>query len=175
MRLAVAALLLPFALASPLATPAATGQDAQMSLAPLSTTGELIEDSYIVVFKQGVNLDQIALHLSDVEKWHGLDVGVSLIYLGTIKLQPRTTIPILSRILSFPCDPRRQTSGNSFSRQSALLCSAPADHANSHSTRSPRMVKSTLAVLTTSTHPPPPTSATMATVSLQTLLCATIV
>jgi len=102
-------------------------------------------------------------------------VGVSLIYLGTIKLQPRTTIPILSRILSFPCDPRRQTSGNSFSRQSALLCSAPADHANSHSTRSPRMVKSTLAVLTTSTHPPPPTSATMATVSLQTLLCATIV
>lgn len=75
MRFSAVTLLLPLALASPLATPSATGPDAEATRAPLSTTGEHIEDAYIVVFKQGVNLDQISLHLSGVEQTHGADVS----------------------------------------------------------------------------------------------------
>ena len=79
MRLSVlATLLLPLALASPLANPIATAQGASSSLAPLSATGEHIEDAYIVVFKKGVDINQIALHLSGVEQWHGSDVSVSV-------------------------------------------------------------------------------------------------
>ncbi|ORY31022.1 peptidase S8/S53 domain-containing protein [Naematelia encephala] len=69
MRLLAVALILPFALA----TPIATGAVPEATLAPLSTNGEHIEDAYIVVFKKGVDLNQIALHLTDVEEWHGAD------------------------------------------------------------------------------------------------------
>ena len=71
MRVAVAALLLPFVLASPLATRHAT----EPTLAPLEAAGEHIDDSYIVVFKKDVNPAQIALHLSGVESWHGASVS----------------------------------------------------------------------------------------------------
>ena len=75
MLLSFSALLLPLALATPVTHPAATS-DAQTTLAPLSSTGETIEDSYIVMFKKGVNLNQIALHLSTVEDSHTADVSV---------------------------------------------------------------------------------------------------
>ncbi len=78
MRLLASLLLVPLALASPLATPATTGQDAHTTLAPVSSTGDHIEDSYIVVFKKDVNLEQIALHMSDVEQWDGADVSALL-------------------------------------------------------------------------------------------------
>jgi cerevisin len=44
-------------------------------LAPLSTTGDHIQDAYIVRFKKGVDVNQIALHLSGVEELHGSDVS----------------------------------------------------------------------------------------------------
>lgn len=81
MYFSIVAILFPLTLASPLATPSISGQDARPTLAPLSATGEHIEDSYVVVFKQGVNLEQIALHLSGVEEWHGADVRVPFILL----------------------------------------------------------------------------------------------
>jgi cerevisin len=73
MKLVVAAL---FSLTLTIATPLATlYSDGQLKLAPLSTTGEHIEDAYIVVFKKGVDINQIALHLSAVEDTHGADVS----------------------------------------------------------------------------------------------------
>lgn len=58
MRLPLVALfsLLPAILATPI----------RNTLAPLSASGEVIEDSYIVVFKKGVTPEQIALHLNSV-------------------------------------------------------------------------------------------------------------
>lgn len=76
MRLIAAVLLAPLAA---LATPVATGNDAQPTLAPLSTTGEHIDDAYIVVFKKGVDPNQIALHLSGVEQAHETDVSDSFL------------------------------------------------------------------------------------------------
>ncbi|KAK4685004.1 cerevisin, partial [Tremellales sp. Uapishka_1] len=70
MRFAAILLLLPIALATP--TPLSSSGD-EPPLAPLSTTGEHIDDSYIVVFKKDVNLDQIALHLTTVEDAHAAD------------------------------------------------------------------------------------------------------
>ena len=82
MRFTIAALVFPLALASPLATSTTSGNEVQPTLAPLSTTGDHIDDSYIIVFKDGINLDQIALHLSGVEQWHGADVSSSAIELN---------------------------------------------------------------------------------------------
>ena len=70
MRLVAVAFLLPLAV---LASPLATADES--ALAPLQTTGDHIDDAYIVVFKKGVDLNQIALHLSGVEEWHGSDVS----------------------------------------------------------------------------------------------------
>ncbi|EIW71266.1 cerevisin [Tremella mesenterica] len=60
-----AAALLPFAV---FATPIS----ADPGLAPLSASPDAqhIDDSYIVVFKKGIDVDQIALHLNVVEGWH---------------------------------------------------------------------------------------------------------
>ncbi|KAL7419997.1 proteinase B [Cryptotrichosporon argae] len=70
MRISISVLLalIPYVLATPITTP----PDAPV-IAPLRTTGEHIDDAYIVVFKKGINRDQIALHLADVEGWHGTD------------------------------------------------------------------------------------------------------
>lgn len=46
-------------------------------LAPLSKRGEVIDDSYIVVFKKDVNPQQMALHLAGLEEWHSADVSFS--------------------------------------------------------------------------------------------------
>ena len=54
-----------------LATPLAT-----QPLAPLSTTGQHIDDAYIVVFKKGVDKSQVALHLTAVEGFHLADVSI---------------------------------------------------------------------------------------------------
>ncbi|WVQ83347.1 hypothetical protein IAT38_005486 [Cryptococcus sp. DSM 104549] len=62
---AAALLLLPLALATPIAT-------TEQPLAPLQETGgEHIDDQYIVVFKKGVDPNQIALHLNGIEQVHG--------------------------------------------------------------------------------------------------------
>jgi len=45
-------------------------------LAPLSKRGEVIDDSYIVVFKKDVNPQQMALHLAGLEEWHSADVSL---------------------------------------------------------------------------------------------------
>jgi hypothetical protein len=66
MRFQALAFLLPLALATP--TPKST-------LAPLSKSGETIDDSYIVVFKKDVNPSQIALHIAGVEGAHESDVS----------------------------------------------------------------------------------------------------
>jgi hypothetical protein len=46
-------------------------------LAPLSKRGEVIDDSYIVVFKKDVNPQQMAIHLAGLEEWHQADVSLS--------------------------------------------------------------------------------------------------
>ena len=84
MRIFAITLLVPLVLANPISSPATSPEDVQSTLAPLSTTGDHIEDSYIVVFKQGINLDQIALHLSGVEQAHGADVSENNIHLLSI-------------------------------------------------------------------------------------------
>lgn len=67
-------LLIPLSvLASPLGT-YQQGQE-QPYLAPLNAGGEHIDDSYIVVFKKGVDPSQIALHLAGVDEWHGSNVS----------------------------------------------------------------------------------------------------
>nr|KIR49567.1 cerevisin [Cryptococcus bacillisporus CA1280] len=60
---AVSLLLLPLAaLASPIAQPI---------LAPLeATSGDHIDDAYIIVFKKGVDVNQIALHIGQVQELH---------------------------------------------------------------------------------------------------------
>ena len=75
MRIIQALLLASTALASPLATGGRPGSDASPSLAPLSKTGEHIDDSYIVVFKKGTNRESMALHLSAIEELHLADVS----------------------------------------------------------------------------------------------------
>ncbi|WRT64771.1 uncharacterized protein IL334_001705 [Kwoniella shivajii] len=65
---AASVLLLPLALATPINP---TSDDAQ--IAPLAENGDHIEDAYIVVFKKGVDTNQIALHLTGIEEQHGLD------------------------------------------------------------------------------------------------------
>ncbi|WVR04631.1 hypothetical protein IAU60_001642 [Kwoniella sp. DSM 27419] len=78
MRLqATALLLLPLALATPITTE-------EQTLAPLQASGEHIEDSYIVVFKRGVDATQIALHLSGIEQAHGADPVYSFASNGEI-------------------------------------------------------------------------------------------
>lgn len=59
MRLSLVALfsLLPVIIATPIR---------EAILAPLSTDGQVIDNSYIVVFKKDITPDQIALHLNDV-------------------------------------------------------------------------------------------------------------
>ncbi|OCF45887.1 cerevisin [Kwoniella heveanensis CBS 569] len=64
---AAALLTLPLALATP--TPA----QPESTLAPLESSGEHIDDAYIVVFKKGLEANQIALHLTGVEQSHGAD------------------------------------------------------------------------------------------------------
>jgi cerevisin len=68
MRLPLAALfsLLPVILATPIK---------ERSLAPLMSSGETIQDSYIVVFKDGVTPEQIALHLNSVSDWNQASVS----------------------------------------------------------------------------------------------------
>lgn len=63
------AVLSTLAIATPLAKRSNT------PLAPLSEEGDRIDDSYIVVFKKDVNVDQMAFHLGGVEESHGLDVS----------------------------------------------------------------------------------------------------
>ncbi|KIR35938.1 cerevisin [Cryptococcus deuterogattii MMRL2647] len=60
---AISLLLLPLAaLASPIAQP---------TLAPLeATSGDHIDDAYIIVFKKGVDVNQIALHIGQVQELH---------------------------------------------------------------------------------------------------------
>lgn len=97
--------ILPLALASPLVGRSSPAEDdAAAQLAPLSATdgAEHIEDSYIVVFKKDVNVDQIALHLSVVDEWHGLSVS-----------------PMI-RVISSPIDIL-----SSCSRDTRLTCSRP--------------------------------------------------
>lgn len=69
MRLSFAVLfaLLPAIIATPIKD---TG------IAPLSSNGKTIEDSYIVVFKKDVNIDQIALHLDGVTTWNLANVSI---------------------------------------------------------------------------------------------------
>ena len=70
-------LLLPLALASPLAKRSSGGR-----IAPLKEEGESIEDSYIVVLRKDVDPAMMALHLGSVEESNGLDVsGVSYLAL----------------------------------------------------------------------------------------------
>ena len=47
------------------------------ALAPLHAPvdGEHIDDSYIVVFKKGIAVDQVATHLGFVEQWHFASVS----------------------------------------------------------------------------------------------------
>jgi len=79
MRLIALLALAQRALAVPLGNSIATAPgSAGPTLAPLQSSGELIEDSYIVVFKQGVDLNQIALHLSDVQQLHNANPLVAL-------------------------------------------------------------------------------------------------
>lgn len=67
MRAAIVAVLLPLAaLASPV----------QNIIAPLSASGESIDDSYIVVLKKDVGAQAMAMHLAAVDQWHGADVSV---------------------------------------------------------------------------------------------------
>lgn len=70
---AVAVLLLPLALATPINP---TSSD-EATLAPLEATGEHIDDAYIVVFKKGIDPNQIALHLTGIEQAHGADVSTA--------------------------------------------------------------------------------------------------
>jgi hypothetical protein len=63
-------LLLPLALASPLAR-----RSANARLAPLTEAGEAIEDAYIVVLKKDVSPAVMALHLGSVEESNGVDVS----------------------------------------------------------------------------------------------------
>ncbi|OCF58808.1 cerevisin [Kwoniella mangroviensis CBS 10435] len=67
-QLATALLLPTLALATPINPSSEEGK-----LAPLSESGEHIDDAYIVVFKKGIDANQIALHLSGVEQEHGAD------------------------------------------------------------------------------------------------------
>jgi hypothetical protein len=73
MRVAAVALLLPLALA----TPIATDNNAESILAPLSASdnAEVIDDSYVVVMKKDVKPEQLAMHLAVVDQWHALDVS----------------------------------------------------------------------------------------------------
>jgi cerevisin len=64
MRYFLAAFLIPLALATP-----------HPGLAPLSKRGEVIDDSYIVVFKKDINPQQMALHMAGLEEWHSADVS----------------------------------------------------------------------------------------------------
>lgn len=74
---AAAALLLPLALASPLAKRSNNGQ-----LAPLKEEGEPIQDAYIVVLKKDISPAVMALHLGSVEESNGVDVSIYLAYLA---------------------------------------------------------------------------------------------
>ena len=60
--------LLPVIAALPATTPL---------LAPLSTSGDHLEDHYIVVLKKGHNLDTIQTHLNDIDAAHQVDVSIS--------------------------------------------------------------------------------------------------
>lgn len=68
---AVSLLLLPLAaLASPIAQP---------TLAPLeATSGDHIDDAYIIVFKKGVDVNQIALHIGQVQELHAASVSIAI-------------------------------------------------------------------------------------------------
>lgn len=69
---AASLLLLPLAaLASPIAQP---------SLAPLEAPsgGDHIDDAYIVVFKKGVDVNQIALHIGEVQELHAASVSIAI-------------------------------------------------------------------------------------------------
>lgn len=68
MRSFATALLLPLALASPLAK-----RSSNARLAPLREQGESIEDAYIVVLKKDISPHMMALHLGSVEETNGLD------------------------------------------------------------------------------------------------------
>ena len=70
MRSFAVTLLLPLALASPLAKRSSGGR-----IAPLKEEGESIEDSYIVVLRKDVEPAMMALHLGSVEESNGLDVS----------------------------------------------------------------------------------------------------
>lgn len=80
MRAAIVAVLLPLAaLASPV----------QNIIAPLSASGESIDDSYIVVLKKDVSAQAMAMHLATVDQWHGADVSVSVVLLRTYRRAER--------------------------------------------------------------------------------------
>ena len=73
MRVPAFILLVPLGV---LASPLSNLNSAEESpLAPLEEGGQHIDDSYIVVFKKGIDTNQIALHLAGVEDWHGQEVS----------------------------------------------------------------------------------------------------
>jgi len=62
-------------------------------LAPLSKRGEVIDDSYIVVFKKDVNPQQMALHLAGLEEWHSADVRLFVSFLPLVVQLPPSFDP----------------------------------------------------------------------------------
>jgi len=64
-------------------------------LAPLSKRGEIIDDSYIVVFKKDVNPQQMALHLAGLEEWHSADVRLFFLSFVLCHLPPIVDPPPL--------------------------------------------------------------------------------
>ena len=62
-------------------------------LAPLSKRGEVIDDSYIVVFKKDVNPQQMALHLAGLEEWHSADVRLFSPFFRSLSLAARCRCP----------------------------------------------------------------------------------
>lgn len=86
---AVSLLLLPLAaLASPIAQP---------TLAPLeATSGDHIDDAYIIVFKKGVDVNQVALHVGQVQELHAANVSITICSLP-LDRDHRPTVPISSR------------------------------------------------------------------------------
>lgn len=86
---AVSLLLLPLAaLASPIAQP---------TLAPLeATSGDHIDDAYIIVFKKVVDVNQVALHVGQVQELHAANVSITICSLP-LDRDHRPTVPISSR------------------------------------------------------------------------------
>lgn len=95
---AISLLLLPLAaLASPIAQP---------TLAPLeATSGDHIDDAYIIVFKKGVDVNQIALHIGQVQELHAANVSIPISSLPLdVELRPKATIPSRASSRTLPVE-----------------------------------------------------------------------